>query len=68
MLNRLWHLTPGYQNLAGLGGPLRLAGLVDAGAGEAVRGPGWLGLYLGRQMSVYPALSLALLASVLLMV
>ena len=45
-----------------------MAGLVDAGAGEAVRGPGWLGLYLGRQMSVYPALSLALLATALLWV
>ena len=47
---------------------IRTARLVDAGAGEAASGPGWLGLYLGSQMSFYPALSLALLATLLLLV
>ena len=47
---------------------IRTARLVDAGAGEAVRGPGWLRLYLGSQLSFYPALTLALLATMLLLV
>jgi len=64
----LWDLTPGYQSLSETGVGIRSAGLVDAGVGEAGGGPGWLGVYLGRQLSFYPALSLALLASLLLLV
>jgi len=66
--NRIWDLTPGAQNLAGAGPGIRSAWLVDAGTGEIARGPGWLRLYLYSQLSLYPALSLALLGTRILLV
>jgi len=64
-LRRLWGLNPSYQHLAATGVGLRTASLVDAGAGEALIGPGWLGLFIGSQLSFYPVLTLALLATLL---
>ena len=32
--------------------------VLDEGAGEALRGPGWVVLLFGRQMTLYPALAL----------
>jgi len=32
--------------------------VLDEGAGEALRGPGWLILLLGRQLTLYPTLAL----------
>jgi len=46
---------------------MRTAGLVDASVGEVAGGPGWLTLYLSSQFSFYPALSLALLRTLLLL-
>ena len=64
----LWDLNPSGQALRETGLVMRSARLVDTGAGEAARGPGWLSLYLSSQLSFYPALSLALLATLLLLV
>ena len=47
---------------------IRTITVVDAGAGEAASGPGWVSLYLGRQLSFYPSMTLALLAALLLLV
>jgi len=63
----MWGLTPCYQHRAAGGVLFRAAGVVDAGAGEAARGPGWLGLYLGRQVTFYPALTLSLYAVLFLL-
>ena len=40
---------------------MRALGVVDEGAGEALRGPGWLVLLLGGQFTLYPALALGFL-------
>ena len=37
---------------------MRGLGVVDEGAGEAMRGPGWLVILLGGQLTLYPALAL----------
>ena len=51
-------MTPTYQALAGRSERMRALGVVDEGAGEALRGPGWLVLLLGGQLTLYPALAL----------
>ena len=57
-LRRIWDLTPTYQALARGSVGMRALGVVDEGAGEALRGPGWLVLLLGRQFTLYPTLAL----------
>ena len=39
-LNRIWDLTPWFQQQAALGGGMRAASLIDSGAGEMAGGPG----------------------------
>jgi len=46
-LRRIWDLTPTYQALAQGSVRMRALRVVDEGAGEALRGPGWLVLLLG---------------------
>ena len=57
-LRRLWDLTPTYQALARGSERMRALGVVDEGAGEALRGPGCLVFLLGWQLTLYPALAL----------
>ena len=57
-LRRIWDLTPTYQALARSREGMRALRVADEGAGEALRGPGWLVLLLGRQLTLYPALAL----------
>ena len=57
-LRRLWDLTPAYQSLARTSVTGRTFGVIDDGAAEALRGPGWLALLLGSQFTLYPALAL----------
>ena len=57
-LSGIWDLTPTIQALASRSAPMRGLWGLDEGAGEAIRGPGWLVLLLGRQMTLYPALAL----------
>ena len=51
-------MTPTYQALAQGSEGMRALGVVDEGAGEALRGPGWIVLLLGRQFTLYPTLAL----------
>ena len=51
-------MTPTYQAIAQGSEGMRALGVVDEGAGEALRGPGWFVLLLGRQLTLYPALAL----------
>ena len=57
-LSSIWDLTPMFQALASRRARMRGLRVLDEGAGEALRGPGWLILLLGRQMTLYPALAL----------
>ena len=51
-------MTPAFQGLARGSGGMRGLRVLDEGAGEALGGPGWLGLLLGRQLTLYPVLAL----------
>lgn len=57
-LSSIWDLTPMFQALASRRARIRGLRVLDEGAGEALRGPGWLILLLGRQLTLYPALAL----------
>lgn len=60
-LSGMWDLTPACQALAQRGGPMRVAQVLEVGAGEALGGPGWYVLLLARQLTIYPVLALGTL-------
>lgn len=55
---RMWDLAPSFQYLACGRARGRVISVLDEGTGESLGGPGWLVLLLGRQLSLYPALTL----------